>query len=161
MLGSCAGFLRYNFYPATIFMGDTGSQFLGFILAVISIGACQKSPTTVALVIPIIVLGLPIMETLFSFGRRASNGSSPFQADMDHIHHRLLSLGYTQRQAVYILYTICVILGIIGFIFTAASDIFAAALLLILAVLLLFGAVCFGYFPRIHIKDPAIKKKVS
>ncbi|OGL47129.1 MAG: hypothetical protein A2161_07320 [Candidatus Schekmanbacteria bacterium RBG_13_48_7] len=153
ILGACAGFLKYNFYPATIFMGDTGSQFLGFLIGVVSIGACQKSSLAVALLTPVIVLGLPIMETLLSVGRRVKNSSSPFQADMDHVHHRLLSRGYSQRQTVYILYMICVILGIIGFIFTAARSIFAAGLLAVLAILLLLGTVYFGYFQKLHNKN--------
>ena len=106
ILGSCSGFLKYNFHPAKIFLGDTGSQFLGFLIGVVSIGACQKSSLAVALLTPVIVLGLPIMETLVSVGRRVTKSSSPFNADMDHVHHRLLSRGYSQRQTVYI-YDLC------------------------------------------------------
>ena len=91
LAGSILGFLFYNFNPATIFMGDTGSMFLGFVLSTSAIQTNQKSSTAVAVLIPGIALGLPIMDTLLAMARRALRGRPVFQADKEHIHHRLLA----------------------------------------------------------------------
>ncbi|HVZ71750.1 MAG TPA: MraY family glycosyltransferase [Polyangia bacterium] len=128
--GAILGFLFYNFNPATIFMGDTGSMFLGFTLAASAIQTNQKSSTAVAVLIPAIALGLPIMDTFLAMSRRAWRGRPLFQADKDHIHHRLLALGLTQRQAVFVLYTFCVVLGGTALLLTYASSGQAAVLLI-------------------------------
>ncbi|GAE00577.1 undecaprenyl-phosphate N-acetylglucosaminyl 1-phosphate transferase [Clostridium botulinum B str. Osaka05] len=109
--GSILGFLPYNFNPASIFMGDTGSQLLGFLLAAISIEGAIKSATAFAIVVPILALGLPIYDTLFAMIRRKINGKPIMQADRGHLHHRLLDMGLTQRQAVIIMYLISAVLG--------------------------------------------------
>ena len=93
LAGSIVGFLFYNFNPASIFMGDTGSMFLGFVLATTAMQTNQKASTTVAVLIPCIALGLPIMDTLLAIGRRAIRGRPLFQADKEHIHHKLMELG--------------------------------------------------------------------
>ncbi len=95
LAGSIVGFLFYNFNPASIFMGDTGSMFLGFILATTAMETNQKSSTAVAVLIPGIALGLPIMDTLLAIGRRAIRGRPLFQPDKEHIHHKLMDLGLT------------------------------------------------------------------
>jgi UDP-GlcNAc:undecaprenyl-phosphate GlcNAc-1-phosphate transferase len=118
LAGSILGFLFYNFNPASIFMGDTGSMFLGFVLATSSIRTGQKSSTTVAVLIPIIILGLPILDTLLAMSRRAIRGRPLFRADKEHIHHRLLGLGLSHRQAVLVLYGICVLLGAVALLIT-------------------------------------------
>ena len=92
-------------------MGDTGSMFLGFVLATTAIQTNQKSSTTVALVVPIIALGVPIADTLLAMIRRAARGAPLFSADRGHIHHRLLALGLNQRQAVMVIYLACTALG--------------------------------------------------
>ena len=102
--GAIVGFLFYNFNPATIFMGDTGSMFLGFILAATSIKTSQKSTAAVAIAVPILALGVPISDTLLAMGRRAFRGAPLFSADRGHIHHRLLDRGLTHRQAVLAIY---------------------------------------------------------
>jgi UDP-GlcNAc:undecaprenyl-phosphate GlcNAc-1-phosphate transferase len=102
--GAVLGFLFYNFNPATIFMGDTGSMFLGFVLATTAIRSSQKGSTAVALIVPIIALGIPIADTLLAMIRRAARGAPLFSADRGHIHHRLLGLGLSHRQAVLVLY---------------------------------------------------------
>ena len=94
LAGGTLGFVRYNFNPATIFMGDTGSLFLGYMLAAISIYGAVKSAATIALIVPAIALGLPIMDTAFAIARRYLNGKPIFQSDKGHIHHRLLAMGY-------------------------------------------------------------------
>ncbi|KOR25423.1 MraY family glycosyltransferase [Clostridium sp. L74] len=109
--GSILGFLPYNFNPASIFMGDTGSQLLGYLLAAISIEGAIKSATAFAIVVPILALGLPIYDTLFAMIRRKINGKPIMQADRGHLHHRLLDMGLTQRQAVVIMYLISAVLG--------------------------------------------------
>ncbi|KYH34918.1 putative undecaprenyl-phosphate N-acetylglucosaminyl 1-phosphate transferase [Clostridium tepidiprofundi DSM 19306] len=110
------GFLPYNFYPATIFMGDTGSQLLGFLLAAISIEGTIKSATAFALGVPILIFGVPIYDTLFAIIRRKINGKPIMQADKGHLHHRLLDIGLTQKQTVIVMYLISAILGGISII---------------------------------------------
>lgn len=109
--GSALGFLPYNWNPAKIFMGDAGSMFLGCALAVVSVEGALKSATAIALV-PVIALGLPIFDTAFAIVRRVVNGKSPAEADRGHIHHRLLEMGLTQRQAVVLLYMASGLLGL-------------------------------------------------
>lgn len=112
--GAISGFLPYNFNPAKTFIGDTGSNFLGFSLAVISILGVAKTYTALVLIAPIIVLALPIFDTLFAIFRRIKNGKSlkaVFKADKGHLHHRLMQKGYTQKQAVFMLYGITATFG--------------------------------------------------
>jgi UDP-GlcNAc:undecaprenyl-phosphate/decaprenyl-phosphate GlcNAc-1-phosphate transferase len=110
MLGAVSAFLFYNFNPARIFMGDSGSYFLGFVLAVTSLtGASQKASTTVALLVPVVALGVPIFDTLFTMVRRVLERRPIFSPDRGHIHHRLLDMGITHRRAVLILYALSVV----------------------------------------------------
>jgi UDP-GlcNAc:undecaprenyl-phosphate GlcNAc-1-phosphate transferase len=102
--GACLGFLRYNFHPASIFMGDSGAQFLGFILGAISIQGILKRTAVATLFTPIIILAVPIIDTGLAILRRARKGRPFHYADKEHIHHRLLYIGHTQRQAVLIIY---------------------------------------------------------
>jgi UDP-GlcNAc:undecaprenyl-phosphate GlcNAc-1-phosphate transferase len=136
LAGAVLGFLRYNFNPATIFMGDTGSMFLGFVLATTAIRTSLKPTAAVAIVVPIVALGVPIADTLLAMARRAMRGSPLFQADRDHIHHRLLARGLSQRQAVLVLYAASAGLGLVALALARASGLQAA---LILAGLLLLG----------------------
>jgi UDP-GlcNAc:undecaprenyl-phosphate GlcNAc-1-phosphate transferase len=109
MLGSVAGFLLFNFNPARIFMGDSGSYFLGFFLGTMSLsGASQKASTAVSLLVPVLALGLPIVDTLFAIVRRFLERRPLFAPDRGHVHHRLLDMGLTHRRAVLTLYAICV-----------------------------------------------------
>jgi UDP-GlcNAc:undecaprenyl-phosphate GlcNAc-1-phosphate transferase len=115
MLGSVLGFLVFNFNPARIFMGDSGSYFLGFILGTTSLtGSTQKTSTAVAILVPVLALGLPIFDTLFTIVRRFLERRPIFSPDRGHIHHRLLDMGITHRRAVLILYGV-------SFVFTAAA----------------------------------------
>ena len=116
LFGASLAFLRYNFFPATIFLGDSGSLFLGFILAASSIIGVLKTTLVVALVIPIIILGVPIFDTLFAIGRRLKNGTHPFEADNKHIHHLLLRAGFNKREAVISIYLACFILSFIALV---------------------------------------------
>jgi len=112
LCGSALGFLRYNFFPAKIFLGDSGSYFLGFTLAAASVVGVFKTTLVVALLIPIMILGVPIFDTMFAIGRRFKEGRSLFSADNKHIHHMLLRAGFTQREAVLAIYVACFLLSI-------------------------------------------------
>lgn len=129
LAGGIIGFLRYNFNPATIFMGDTGSMFIGYMLAAISVYGAVKTAATVALIVPFIALGLPIIDTAFAIMRRYSNGRPIFQPDKGHFHHRLLAMGMSQKKAVLIMYCITAALGI-GAVLWAEVDGFYAALII-------------------------------
>jgi UDP-GlcNAc:undecaprenyl-phosphate GlcNAc-1-phosphate transferase len=131
LAGAIIGFLFYNFNPASIFMGDTGSMFLGFVLATSSIRSNQKASTAVAVLIPIVILGLPILDTLLAMSRRAVRGQPLFRADREHIHHRLLGLGLSHRQAVLVLYGMCVVLGAVALVLTYTNSAVITGLLLV------------------------------
>ncbi len=133
--GSLLGFLVYNFNPASIFMGDTGSMFIGYVLAVGSIQTSQKSSTAVAILVPIVALGLPIADTLLAMLRRAVRRRPLFSADRAHIHHKLIDLGLTQKQAVLILYGASILLGGVALLLTVTSSLQSAAILAAMAVL--------------------------
>jgi len=120
--GAVAGFLLYNFNPASIFMGDTGSMFLGFVLAVTTIQSASKGAAVVSMLVPIVALGLPIADTLLAMLRRALRGRPIFAADREHIHHKLLAMGFTHRGAVLALYGVCLMLAAAAFALTYASS---------------------------------------
>lgn len=153
--GALVGFLLYNFNPATIFMGDTGSMFLGFVLATTSITSAQKSSAAVAMLVPIVGLGLPIADTLLAMLRRALRGRPLFSADKEHIHHKLLALGLTQRQAVLVLYGVCLLLAAFAFALTFASSRDVGLLLAGLGTATVVGLRALGYFRR----DPESAKR--
>ncbi len=106
LAGAILGFLRYNFNPATIFLGDCGSLFVGFMLSALALQGMQKSPTIVAVAIPVVSFGFPILETALSVARRLIGGRPVFTGDREHIHHKLLQRGFSQRQVVTILYAV-------------------------------------------------------
>ncbi|MDR1193593.1 MAG: undecaprenyl/decaprenyl-phosphate alpha-N-acetylglucosaminyl 1-phosphate transferase [Peptococcaceae bacterium] len=112
LAASSLAFLRYNFHPARIFMGDTGALFLGYSLAVLSIMGLTKMATTVSIFLPVLVLGVPIFDTLFAIFRRLVNKTPIFAADKDHLHHRLLALGLSHKKAVLTVYGVCVFLSL-------------------------------------------------
>lgn len=109
--GGAVGFLPYNFYPAKIFMGDSGSLFLGFMIASLSVVGPLKKSTVVAVVVPVLVLGIPIFDTFFAILRRMINKRPIMEADRGHLHHHLMNSGYGQRRAVLMLYGISAIMG--------------------------------------------------
>jgi len=111
LAGGCLGFLPFNFNPARIFMGDTGSLFLGFVLAAISIEGVIKGATALTMVLPILAMGLPIMDTTLAICRRVIGGKSIMEADKRHLHHKLLSAGLCQKRAVLLMYGISLMLG--------------------------------------------------
>ena len=114
LAGCSLGFLRYNFNPAQIFMGDTGSLFFGLMFAGWSIIGLLKSTATFAFLLPIFLMAVPIFDTTFAILRRLLAHKPIFQADKGHLHHRLLSLGLNQRQVVLIIYAINTAFGLCG-----------------------------------------------
>jgi UDP-GlcNAc:undecaprenyl-phosphate/decaprenyl-phosphate GlcNAc-1-phosphate transferase len=112
LIGACLGFLRYNFNPASIFMGDSGSMFLGFSLAAISLLGVMKSVAAIALAVPLIIIGVPIFDTASAIIRRVRHKRPIQEADRGHIHHRLLGRGFDQRQTVLIIYVWSAALGV-------------------------------------------------
>ncbi|WML36596.1 MraY family glycosyltransferase [Clostridium sp. OS1-26] len=146
LAGSILGFLPYNFNPASIFLGDTGAQLLGFLLAAISIEGAIKSATAFAIAVPILALGIPIYDTLFAMIRRKINGKPIMQADKGHLHHRLLDMGLNQRQAVIIMYLISAVLGSFAIIAMQISSQRSYFLLALVMVVLVIVAWKFGFF---------------
>ena len=140
LCGGCLGFLPYNLNPAKIFMGDTGSTFLGFVLAVISVQGLFKLYTIISFVVPFLMLGLPIFDTCFAFIRRIAHGQSPMHADRSHIHHRLIDMGLNQKQAVATLYVISAILGLSAVVLTTSGEGRAMLLFLVLCIVAVVAA---------------------
>lgn len=140
LAGAAFGFLFFNFNPARIFMGDSGALFLGFMLAGISVIGAVKCAATIALVVPILALGLPILDTAFAIIRRYRGGVPIFRPDKGHLHHRLLGLGFTQRQAVLLMYVISALLGLSAVALTEVSSQIAIFILFIVIVSILYGA---------------------
>jgi len=151
LVGACLGFLRYNFNPASIFMGDGGSYFLGFMLASLSIVGSIKSQATVAILIPIIALGLPLLDTVLAPVRRFCMGKQLFQADKSHIHHKLLRLGFSHRGAVLLLYGANILLGLFAILLVNAHNRNAALILLVLGVCVIVGIRKLGYLEYLAI----------
>ena len=149
MAGSCLGFLRYNFSPASIFMGDSGSYFLGYMLAALSIIGPFKSHAAATILIPAIVLGLPLVDAVLTTVRRLANGKAVFQPDREHLHHRLLRLGLAQRHAVILFYGITVVLGLAAFYLVHARDAEAGLMVLVLGTAVGLGIRKLGYIEEI------------
>lgn len=116
LFGAALGFLRYNFFPASVFLGDSGSMLMGFVLAASSIIGVLKTTLVVALIIPVLILGVPIFDTLFAIGRRLRARRHPFEADNKHIHHMLLRAGFNKREAVLAIYIACFLLSFIALV---------------------------------------------
>ncbi len=159
VVGACLGFLPYNSHPASTFMGDTGSNFLGFILAAISVQGLLKSYAIVSLVIPLMILGLPIFDTSFTIMRRIKNKQPVFQPDRGHLHHRLMDGGFSHQQTVYILYVISALAALSAVVLLLFGS--ARALVLIVAIVLLaLATLSFtGFHLSAQKKDTAEKKE--
>lgn len=135
LAGASFGFIPYNFNPAKIFMGDTGSMFLGYMLACISVQGLMKTYTVISFAMPILVLGLPIFDTVFAIVRRLVTGRSIMSPDRGHLHHRLIDMGFTQRQTVAILYTLTAILCLTALVMFLKNTL--RGLILVFAVILI------------------------
>jgi UDP-GlcNAc:undecaprenyl-phosphate GlcNAc-1-phosphate transferase len=146
LAGSCFGFLKYNFNPAKVFMGDTGAMFIGYIIAAVSITGALKSAAAVTIFVPMLALAVPILDTTFAIIRRIFNDRPIGEADHGHIHHRLLAIGMNQKQAVISVYLISAILGMIAFVINGIK--FDQALMIFVSVILviIYGAKKLGIF---------------
>lgn len=131
--GGCFGFIPYNFNPARLFMGDSGALFLGFILSTVSVMGLFKFYAIISFAVPFLILGLPIFDTVTAFVRRTLKGKNPMKPDRGHVHHKLIDLGFSQKQAVAILYTLSAILGLSAVVLTTSGEL--RAVLLLLAVI--------------------------
>jgi len=161
LTGACAGFMPYNMNPAKIFMGDVGSQLLGFVLASASIMGLFKFHAIITFFVPLLALGVPIFDTAFAFIRRIANKQSPFHADKKHLHHRLLALGLSQKQSVAVLYGVSAVLGIFA-VLLAGKNTYVRIGCLVLALLVAF-VVWFKVIrhnPNIHIEH-SVKEKTG
>lgn len=152
LVGSTIGFIKYNFNPAVIFMGDTGSMFLGYILATISIFGAVKTATTIALIVPAIALGLPIMDTAFAIMRRYFNGKPIFKPDKGHFHHRLLAMGFSQKQAVLLMYGITAALGLSAILLMEATPNVAIVIVSVIIACVFIGAKKIGILKDTDLK---------
>ena len=125
-------FIPYNMNPAKIFMGDTGSTFLGYILATLSITGLFKMYAIISFAVPFLILGIPIFDICFAFLRRVAKGQNPMKADRGHFHHRLIDMGFSQKQSVAIAYMLSGILGLAAVLLTSSGEL--KALILIAAI---------------------------
>ena len=121
LTGALIGFLRYNFNPASIFLGDSGALFVGFLLAALSVTGAQKASTAVAIAIPIMAFALPVIDTGFALARRFVAGKPLFEGDREHIHHKLLERGWSQRRVAFVLYGVCALFGMLALLFMSAG----------------------------------------
>jgi len=139
LTGALAGFLRYNFNPASIFLGDSGSLFVGFSLAALSLQGSQKASTAVAVAIPILAFGLPVVDTSVSIARRIVSGKPIFQGDREHIHHMLLDRGWSQRRVALVLYGVSALFGLLAMLLVNSGDGLIAVLLFVVGVVVTLG----------------------
>ena len=150
LIGACAGFLRYNFHPATIFMGDSGAMFLGFMLSAISLLGVMKSVAAIALAAPLMIIGVPVFDTASAIIRRLRHNRPIQEADRGHIHHRLLGRGFDQRQTVLIIYVWSAALGVGAYAMRWAATPVKLASFAVLAALSGFMAYWLGLFEAAH-----------
>lgn len=150
LAGAVVGFLVYNFNPAKIFMGDSGSMFIGYLLAVLSLKNQSKGHTIVSLLVPIIAMGLPILDTVLAFLRRILRNQSVFSADKQHIHHILLSKGINQRKVVLILYGISVVFTVLAMLLIFQKDIEAFLIIVVFSIVVFVIVSKLGYTEIIY-----------
>lgn len=143
LAGACVGFMPFNLNPASIFMGDTGSTFLGFMLATLSIQGMFKVYAIISFAVPFLILGLPIFDTAFAFTRRILSGRSPFSPDRGHVHHRLIDMGFNQKQTVAILYIISTILGLLAVVLTTSGEFRAIVMVAVVLIAIVIGGIVY------------------
>lgn len=151
LTGACLGFIPYNLNPAKIFMGDVGSQLLGFVLATVSIMGMFKFHAIITFLVPVLAMSVPLADTVFAFFRRIVHKQSPFHADKGHFHHRLLAMGLSQKQAVAVLYAISAVLGLLAVLLAGTYT----AVRVICLVLAFIISICVWFF--VFRKNPGLK----
>jgi UDP-GlcNAc:undecaprenyl-phosphate GlcNAc-1-phosphate transferase len=139
LVGACVGFMPYNINPAKIFMGDTGSLLLGYVLATVSVSGLLKFYAIISFVVPLLALGLPIFDTIFAIIRRLLHGQNPMAPDRGHVHHRLIDMGLSQKQAVAVLYAISAVLGLSAVLITTSGEMKALVLMFAFCVAIAIG----------------------
>ena len=139
LTGALAGFLRYNFNPASIFLGDSGSLFVGFSLAALSIQGSQKASTAVAVAIPILAFGLPVVDTGVSIARRFLSAKPIFKGDREHIHHMLLERGWSQRRVALVLYGVSALFALLAMLFVNSGNGLTAVVLFVVGAAVVLG----------------------
>lgn len=140
LFGACLGFIPYNLNPAKIFMGDTGATFLGYILATLSITGLFKLYAIISFAVPFLILGVPIFDICFAFLRRIAHGQNPMTADRGHVHHRLIDMGFSQKQSVAIAYMLTAVLGLSAVVLTSSGELKA---LILIGSVIAVGAIGF------------------
>ena len=145
LAGAILGFLRFNFNPATIFLGDCGALFIGFMLSALALAGAQKAPTVIAVAIPIVSFGLPILETTLSVLRRLIGGRPVFTADREHIHHKLLQLGMSPWQVVIVLYAVSALFALLSLFMLWPAGPTLGLVLLVIGTVIWFGVQHLGY----------------
>ncbi|OPX88046.1 MAG: putative undecaprenyl-phosphate N-acetylglucosaminyl 1-phosphate transferase [Pelotomaculum sp. PtaB.Bin104] len=140
LAGAVLGFLRYNFFPARIFLGDSGSMFLGFSVAVLSIMGLAKGATFISVIIPVVILGIPLLDTVFAIIRRYCGHKPIFQPDKEHLHHKLLEMGLSHPQVVLCIYAVNVVLGLSAIVLTLITQKQAVLFLAMLSTIILIAA---------------------
>ncbi len=166
IIGSILGFLRHNTYPARLFMGDTGSQFLGFSLGVLVILLTQTVNSAMSPLIPLFILGLPILDTMAVMGQRIYERRSPFSPDKNHIHHKLLSIGFDHYEAVLIIYVVQSALIAVAYFMMYESDlllliIYAVSCACVLGVFLLANKTGWKFHAKDGVRTAVLRKLVG
>lgn len=158
LVAAIAGFLPYNFHPARTFMGDGGSNFLGFVLACLAVMGTAKSAAVISLFVPIVILGIPIFDTFFAIIRRMLKRAPIFMPDKDHLHHRLMALGLSHRRSVLIIYGISAFFGGTAVVLSLITSPKASLILALLLLLVVIGADRIGMFTG---KTPQLGAQVA
>ena len=176
LAGAILGFLRFNFNPATIFLGDSGSLFIGFVLSALALKGAQKAPTIVAIAIPVVSFGLPILETALSIVRRLIGGRPVFTADREHIHHKLLQHGMSHRQVVILLYGVSAVFAMLSLFLLWPTGSSLGLVLAVLGIGIWIGVQHLGYLefgelarvahrtfdqPQIFVNNLAIRRAIE
>jgi lipopolysaccharide/colanic/teichoic acid biosynthesis glycosyltransferase len=151
-IGGILGFLYFNYHPASIFMGDTGSLFLGFLIAALAVKGLQKSEGNISLLVPIITLAVPIGDTSLAFFRRIYRGHHPFSPDRDHLHHRLLFFGLSHRQAVHIIYLFSFLFGTSAILMSTETGLYGVLVVLLIFMTAVLSLYRLGYLEAQKIK---------
>lgn len=150
LVGACVGFLRYNFYPASIFMGDSGSLLLGYSLGVVSLFAVARASAFVSLLVPLLAAGVPILDTAFAIVRRLRAHKPIDEPDKGHIHHRLMQSGYSQRTTVLIMWAWTAALSLCGILITALDGVARVVAIVVIIVVTAFGIY------KLHLLQPVL-----
>lgn len=156
LAGAILGFLVYNFHPAKIFMGDAGALFTGFVLASVAVTGVLKT-VTVTILLPILILSVPLLDISYSTFRRLLQGKSPFIADGDHIHHKLLKAGISQNRTVVIFCLICIASGAVATYFVSATRVYLILLVIMITIMLLIAR----YSAKKKLPEPIITRKMT